>query len=231
MKFAWLLFLCLGVVFELCQPGVAQQAERPPVNIGTFARELLAVNSNEKQLQFAVWLPYEFFLESAAMDPGKTRDEIAKEMVGIKPYHTVLVECKADAIDGKFVQGDAAIRARIVLKLADGSEVSPVQNIPKDVADVASAMKQEMAQAIGETAENMNILFFPATTKDGKPIIDTQKRGTFTLVLKADKTFSEATFSWRTPFDALSTPVACPKCHELLSAKWYFCPWCGQKIE
>ncbi len=76
----------------------------------------------------------------------------------------------------------------------------------------------------------MHVLIFPARDKDGKDIVDVTRQDRFTLVLKADKDYPEAVCMWHTPFDALTPVPPCAKCGEQSSAKWSFCPWCGQKL-
>ena len=60
-----------------------------------------------------------------------------------------------------------------------------------------------------------------------QPLYDVLKLlGKETLIPEAA---NKAVFIWRTPFDALTENITCSHCGESLSAKWHYCPWCGQK--
>ncbi|HEY3378641.1 MAG TPA: hypothetical protein VGL77_14230 [Armatimonadota bacterium] len=229
--FFWRLSLSAIVLTIAFGTLLAQETTKPAVDVGVFIKELLMTKVDATQGQLALWLPYEFFVESASTMPGAKRGDIEKQFAAIKAYNVIIVECRSTGADGKFVQGEAGARARAVLKLADGRTLSPITPMPEQIAVPVGEFKQEMAQTLGEDADNFHVLIFPGALPDGKPVVDVAKRGTLSLVLKADKSFSEANFSWRTPFDALTGPHTCARCHETVSGKWFFCPWCGTKIE
>lgn len=242
MKFISRMISCLTLIGVcLCSALAQKEAPQPTAAetaamskqvalVNAMVKELLIVKSDKVQGQLAIWLPYDFFYQSALADSSKSIEENEKQIAAIKDYQVIIVECKSSSLDGTLMQGEVAIRSRANIKMADGTMINPLEKIPESIVQPVSAIQAAMAGA-GEDANNMHVLLFPAKTGAGKLLIDTSKREKFSLVLKADKSFSETTFTWRTPFDALNPPQPCTKCHEILSAKWDFCPWCGTKQE
>jgi hypothetical protein len=77
---------------------------------------------------------------------------------------------------------------------------------------------------------NLHILVFSSSTKTGEKIIDTSQKASLTLLLKADTKFKERSFNWRTPFDSVTSAPDCQRCKAGVSAKWTYCPFCGQRL-
>ena len=224
----------LGVICSTQPPLFSQQhpSAKPRVDLGSFAKEILVLNLEGNQRQLAMWFPFEFFVEANLAEAGKGRADVEKELGYLRPYHIIVVQCGLDRDDGSTAYASQKeVRARAVLKPDNGNEIEPLQKIPPLVAATVEAMKTLMAAEGDEGGANLHVLLFPATTKSGKTIIDTSKKGKLTLILKADDRFQKTTIAWHTPFDATTPVPPCPKCNESTSAKWSFCPWCGQRLD
>lgn len=223
---AWL--VCLACFGACLLPAFADQPAKDPVDMRTFVAELVSQKIDKDTGQFAIWLPYEFLLESAMLTPDTKLEDAEKNVAPLKPYFILITACKSNGPDGAFAQGEKGIRARATLKLPDGQELQPVTPVPKEAAEVIEVFKSILGQLAGANPQEFHPLLFDAV-KNGKPVMDNSKRNQLTLVFKADKIFPEAIFSWRTPFEATTKAAPCPKCQNLLSPKWFFCPWCGAK--
>ena len=111
-----------------------------------------------------------------------------------------------------------------------GAEIAPLDKTPPMLTAALAAMKSIITQQGGEDRAHTFFLIFPNKTRTGKAIVDERQKDKLTLFLKADKNFRATAFNWRTPFDAVASAPDCPKCKAGLSAKWTYCPYCGQKI-
>ena len=220
----------VGVILILAVPALPDApAPRGPADLGTFTKEIMSLKLEGAAVQLAMWFPMEFFAEAALAEGGATREQVEKNLAFMKPFHTLVVQVGTSQPDGATTyESERSVRARAVLRAADGDEVGSLEKPPPMVSATVNAMKGFMAQD-GNTA-NMHVLVFPASTPGGKPLVDVAKRGKLTLVLKAKGDAKESQFIWRTPFDALNPVPPCAKCKEPVSGKWFFCPWCGAKL-
>jgi hypothetical protein len=208
-----------------------QSSNRPPADIGAFVKELMAVKIDGTRTQLAIWFPYEFFIEAALSQPGSTRAGVEQDVGFMKPYITMIIQCKFENPDGSgLYASEAEVRARAALKMADGTEVSPIDRTPPKIAAMVSALKTIISAEGDAGSANMHILVFPTQNKQGKLIVNTSQKDKLALVLKADRRYPETIFAWHTPFDATANVTMCSRCKEQVSPKWTYCPWCGQKI-
>ena len=201
------------------------------VNIGEFVKELMQLDVNSDKQHLALWIPYEFFVASVVSQRQQSQAEVEKELDFLKGYITMLVQSSVEEPDGTSVYADEKeVRARAVLRASDGSESMPLDRVPPLVSATLAAMKAVIAAEGDKGSANLHILVFAGTTKTGKKVIDATKRDTLTLRLKANSTYRDISFIWRTPFDALVHSSDCPRCKAGVSAKWTYCPYCGEKL-
>lgn len=220
----------LGLLLSAGCTGQAEQDARKSVDLGAFATEVMVMKMDGDQTHLALWYPYEFYVESGVAD-GDQRAQAEKHMAFLKPYITIIVQCSTDKEDGTSIYvPEEQVRSRAVLMAGDGSQVLPLAKPPAMVSATVAAMKAVFAAEGDAGSANMHVLVFPNKGKDGKPLIDATVRGKLRLVLKADGNYKETEFVWNTPFDAMKSIPPCAKCKERVSAKWSFCPWCGEKL-
>lgn len=224
--------LALAALLMLSSQSAAQTpAQEKPADLGAFTKEIMALKIEGGQQHLVMWLPYEFFIAAGMSDGTVTRESIEREMGFLKSYITMFIMSSQEKADGTEVFAtESEVRTRAAIKLADGTEVKPLMTVPPKVAAIVAVMKAFMAQQGGADRENMHVLVFPAATPQGKPVVDTARKDMLKLQLAADARFRAASFTWRTPFDALTSVPDCPRCKAGLSAKWSYCPFCGQKI-
>ncbi|HEX5324582.1 MAG TPA: zinc ribbon domain-containing protein [Capsulimonadaceae bacterium] len=224
--------LCLVLLLG-CAPAFAQSAKpKSHVDLGAFTKEVMQLKIDGDQSQMAVWAPTEFFVQADMSDGSDTLESAQHTFAFLQPYIIMIVQCSLQKDDGTDVYAtEHDVRSRAALVLADGSQVLPLQTVPPTVAAVATVLKSAISQGGGEDDKSLYVLIFPATTKNGKPIVDTSKKDKLALELKSTDSYHLVDFVWRTPFDTTHPIANCPYCGGQLSAKWSFCPWCGKPIE
>jgi len=214
--------------FRAQQPVAAQKSS---VDLGGFVKEVMIFKMEDGRSQLVMWLPYDFFAAASMAQTGKTAAAVDEELGFLKPYITMAVQNSTERPDGGSTYlNESEVRARAVLKLADGSEIRPLTVVPPKVSATLSALKTLISAEGDAGSANMHILVFPKDTARGTPIVDTTKKDALTLVLKSDGKFKETSFTWRTPFDAANNVPDCPRCKAAMSSKWSYCPYDGQKL-
>jgi hypothetical protein len=233
---ALLLVAALPAHVRAQQPATAtaahtHNAAAKPVDLGNFVKEMMVLRFEGETQHLALWFPFEFFVAAGMADGNNPRASVEDDMSFLKPYVTLAVQANRDLPNGtSLYQTEAEVRARAVLKLGDGAEIAPLDKVPPMLTAALAAMKSVIAQQGGEDRAHTYFLIFPNKTKAGKAAVNERQKDKLTLLLKADKTFRATAFTWRTPFDAVTSVPDCPKCKAGLSAKWTYCPYCGQKI-
>lgn len=212
-------------------PAHTHTAAAKAIDLGSFIKEMMVLKVEGETQHLALWFPFEFFVAAGVADGKSTRASVEDDMGFLKPYVTLAVQVNRDLPDGTSVyQTESQVRSRAVLRLDDGSEIAPLDKVPPMLTTALAAMKSIITQQGGETGANTFFLIFPNKVKTGKAVVDERQKDKLTLFMKADKNFRATSFNWRTPFDAVSSVPDCPKCKAGLSAKWTYCPYCGQKI-
>ena len=219
--------LSLPAVSYLWAESAQKAAPSEKVNLGGFVKEIMCMQLEASHIDMAMWIPLEFYVASALNDGKTTREAAEKELAFLKPYLTVFVMSGVDQPDGtQHYAAEDEVRKRAVIRLDDGTEIRPLQTVPPKMVGVIATMKASM----GSSAEKMHCFVYPNQGKDGKPIIDGSQRGKLTMAILGATRADDVIFTWRTPFDAVVKAPPCSKCGETVSAKWLFCPWCGQKL-
>ena len=222
--------LPLRIPAQQTAPAQAHGPAAKAVDLGGFVKELMLLKLVGDTQHLAVWFPYEFFIAAGMADGKNTRAAAEGELNIVKPYLIFMVQVSHDLPSGMFsYQTESEVRSRAVVRLDDGTCIAPLDKVPEIVMATLTAMKSVMSQQGGEDGASTYFLVFPNKAKTGKLIVDEGQKDKLTLLFKADKKFRETAFTWRTPFDSVANVPDCPKCKAGLSAKWTYCPYCGQK--
>jgi len=231
MRFG-MIVLVAALVGLLSSDGMCleDKAADPKPNAGALITELMRVHLDGQKTDMAIWLPFEGFV-AIAESQGGDHAAAERDVAILKRYQILMVTRLVDDGTGnKNFATEEQLRDSVVLRGADDLEVKALATVPPQVSAMAAGMRQAMAAQGGENGANMRLLFFPAAVK-GKTLVDVPNKGKLTLVCKPIGDFDAYTCDWRTPLDALHGMDTCPHCHELVSGKWSFCPWCGQSLE
>lgn len=205
-----------------------RRSEFDPV---AFIKEAMSIEVSDTQIQSAIWFPFEFSVQAAAARPDKTRAQVEKELAFLKPYIIIIAQCSSRQSNGSTIFApEYQLRSRAVLKTKDSTEIKALSVIPDELKQPLEALKAMMALPGRGDAANMHVLVFKNEDAKHLPIVEASKRDKLTLLLKGSGSFGTVTFSWRTPFDAVAKPRPCARCGEKISAKWFYCPWCANKL-
>lgn len=220
------------VMAAMSQNSPAQQpVKSSAVDVGAFTKEMMALDLRDGRTHLAMWLPYEFFVAAALSEGKLPKATVEKNLDFLTPYVTLFVQTSIQQPSGiDWYADEKEVRARAFLRLSDGSEVLPLDQVPPSLTATMSALKAILSAEGDVGGANMHALIFPAATPRGQKIVDTSRKDRLTLVLKANPRFKETSFTWRTPFDSVASVPDCPRCKAGVSAKWSYCPYCGQKL-
>jgi len=222
------LYCIIALTVLALSPALAENAGK--VDVGKFALEMTQIKMNGTTTEMAIWMPYEFFV-AATMADGTTRQDAEKDLAVLKAYQFITVRCSIDNPDGTSKYTDEkAVFARASLQLADGKTLAPLPDVPPMVKIIIDAMKTMFASEGDAGGKSMHVLVFPAKTPAGKEVVNAATRDSLTLVLNKTANYPRTVFTWHTPIDAVTGEKSCSQCHGAVSAKWQYCPWCGEKL-
>jgi hypothetical protein len=197
---------------------------RHNVNLSEFLKELTVTDVNDNQMQSAIWLPFEFDVRAIS---GTVKNQT--DISSLKSFLIFMVQCSIDRAGQMTYASWSQIQNRAFLKGISPARLKPLTLVPVELSQNLEAIKTAVTES-GGSADNMHILVFDINDPNGKALVDTTKRDKLTLTLEASDSFSKAEFTWHTPFDAVTDAGNCSKCGEKIKAKWYYCPWCGNKL-
>jgi hypothetical protein len=179
---------------------------------------------------FVWWLPTEFW-EQSAIQEGTSVDRAKETFGAMREYTMVIVAVGKIGIGSINWRSEDDIRANTTLRDSDGKVYQPLKEISQDAKGIVLILKPILANILGPTGQNLQVLFFPAKTAKGTPIADPSKVGTFSVVMTNLTSKKEAEFVWRLPLSSLSPPKYCSVGRERVEANWKFCPWHGNRLE
>jgi len=220
MKFFFVVLLLLG----LFRPCDAQQSK---VDSSSLIRETQkALNENHK-VTLVWWIPEEFWRTTLAANPDMTTNMIEKILKPLKPYTLVaVVKGEFGPFGGITYAAETDIRTNLFLFDSQENQYSPIDNadLNPDLQNFLGMMRPVFANMLGPMGKNFDFYAFPATDKAGNKIANAKAEGTFTVQLAQDK------FKWRLPLGSLLPPKICPKCGEILSGNFKYCPYDGTPL-
>ncbi len=176
------------------------------------------------------WIPAEFW-EVSAVQQGSTTEKARETFAPMREYTMVIVAVGKVGIGNITWYSEAEVRSNTTLRDADGQSYKPLTDISPDATGISSVVKPVLANTLGQTGQNLQIMFFPAKTAAGKIIADPTRAGSFSLVIENLAGPKLSTFEWRLPLTSLSPPRFCPVGKERVEANWKYCPWHGNKLE
>jgi hypothetical protein len=215
---------------------VALALSRPPASFaGDVALDVQSIMHDTQQIKYeshrmviAWWIPEEYWRASLAVNGSLTQAQIAHFLKLVKPYTLViLIKSKYDTSGNFTFEDEDAMRTSVSLIDANRVHYAPIDTaeVSAEVEKVISVMKPILAKALGPMGKNLGFFVFPAKGKDGNVIADAHQEGVFSVATGDDQ------FRWRLPLGSVLPPKTCPKCTEVLSGAYKFCPYDGTPLD
>jgi hypothetical protein len=230
----------LFVVVSAALVAQTPTAATPSANTSGFVPKFPGVTPDDilPETQFSIpvegyvglvwWIPTEFW-EVSAQSRGV---HAGKDFQPLEEYTTVAIFFGKVGTFGNFQFATAEdLRKNFVLRDAAGNEYSSIRKVSPEAEGLANLLKPMLANAMGKMGESMELLYFPAKSKDGKPIATPMQNGQFSFVLRDTLGLKEAVTLVNTPLTSLSPAKYCPVDHRKMSASWTFCPWHGIALD
>lgn len=225
-------------VFLACSPALLAQAPAPaPASADVVDTRLDdIIRDTQKQVSgkdvagLVWWIPAEFW-EVSAVQQGSTPEKAHETFVPMREYTMVIVAVGKVGIGSVTWFPEADVRSNTTLRDADGQSYKPLTDVSPDATGIASVVRPVLANTLGQTGQNLQIMFFPAKTAAGKMIADPTRAGSFSVAIENLAGPKLSTFEWRLPLTSLSPPRFCPVGKERVEANWKYCPWHGNKLE
>ncbi len=213
-----------AVVFAVCVCEMAEAQSR--IDLMALLRDTQQINSESRRLTMAWWIPTEYWrgsLESAGAPPEK-----AKEI--LKLVNSALMIAVVDGTFGPLgaliFRAETSIRSATRVLDASGREYAPLEPAALDpnLQNLAAMLRPTLANALGRMGENMNIMFFPIASADGKRIAEADTEGSFTVVVDGRE------FTYRTPLASLLPRKVDPATKETFPGNFRFNPYTGAPL-
>lgn len=227
-KFVLLLIYLLTPKFLHAQESAPASAVETKVD--AIIRETQQTVGGKDTTGFVWWIPAEFW-EQSAIEQGNTPEQARASFAALHDYTMIIVAVGKVGVGNINWRSEKEIRAGTSLRDSDGQIYQPLQEISGDAQGIASIIRPVLTNILGPMGQNLQILFFPAKTKSGKPIADPTRASNFSVVLSDLTPQKESGFSWRLPLTSLSPPKFCPTGKERVEANWKFCPWHGVPLD
>jgi len=206
--------------------GVAAGATVP---VDALIRETQRMSDDPNRLGLVWWIPTEFWeISMAAGTPPSTPEQIAEFTSVLRGYTLFAVaDGSLGPLGGVTWTSRDELRGTIVLQASDGTNYMPIpeEQVSPDARNLGAALKPVLANMLGPLGENLEFVFFPGSSPDGKRIADAKVNGSFRFKMR------DGTYSWRLPLGSLLPMKACPVDGEELSGSWKYCPWHGKKLQ
>lgn len=227
--------LSLFLVFLFsCAPALVAQAPVPTETADTRIDDLIKDTQRPiggKDIAGLVWwIPAEFW-EASAIQQGSTPQKARETFAPMREYTMVIVAVGKVGIGNITWFSESDVRSSTTLRDSDGQLYKALTDISSDAVGIASVVKPVLANTLGQTGQNLQIMFFPAKTTAGKLIADPTRAGSFSVQIENLAGQKLSMFEWRLPLTSLTPPRFCPVGKERVEANWKYCPWHGNKLE
>lgn len=172
------------------------------------------------------WIPYEFW-------ESQTTDKKALEGLSALKAYTVIgvFAAKVGPLGTMDFFPEEQIRAHISVRDSAGHDYAPLTEVASEADMLSRIVKPMLSASLGKAGESFALLFFPAKTVKGDPIIDPKSNGSFSVVLKDLVGLPESVYQYRTPLTSLVVAKYCPAGKERVRASWKYCPWHGVALD
>jgi hypothetical protein len=215
----------VGLSLFLSLPGFASD---PPLDLQSILHDTQQIKYEGHQMIMAWWVPEQYWRASLARSSRLTKSQIASFLQTVKPYTVVIVvRGTFDPHGNSTFEDEDSLRSTISLIDTNRVHYAPIDNLDlnKGMQAFLTAMKPILANMLGSLGKNFDFFVFTAVGKNGKLIADARQEGVFSVAIGEDQ------FRWRLPLGSVLPPKTCPKCTEVLSGAYKFCPYDGTPLD
>jgi len=202
-------------------------ADLSHVDLDVLVNEVYLQTPLPDRLTTVWWMPEEFWAVSFAPDETMSAAETEEFLAVLRPYVVVgVLDGTLGAFGGANFVDRSELYKQVALIDGDGKRHKPypADELSSDVRNFSAMMRPMLANIVGPMGENMEFMFFPAKTENGKTIAAASGSGTFAIEVGGEL------FSWKLPLGSVLVPRTCPEDGEKLSGAWSYCPWHGTKL-
>jgi len=176
------LLMGIGALWVLS--GVAFGQE--PIDLQALLRETQKTSQTTGQLTMVWWIPEQFWQAAAANNnpAGSAQSDALMKIMGRYTFISV-VDGQLGPLGGVTYKSEELVRNSVTLKDSMGVSYSPLADtaIDADMRIILQLFKPIFTNIAGPLGQNMHILLFPSTGKDGQPLADAKSTGSFNVVL------------------------------------------------
>jgi hypothetical protein len=203
------------------------KAQDQNLDVMEIARETQRISTEGGELNIVWWLPEEFWANSVAANTNVKPAQIQMFVKFVHPYLIIgVVSGKVISWGPPTYRTEGEIRSLIKLKDSDGTVYPPLDTnkVAASVPALVALMRPGMVKMLGPLGENMNFFVFPGSRNDGTRVCDATVRGTCEVDL------GDHAFKWKLPLESVLPKQKCPKCGEILSGAYKYCPYDGTTL-
>lgn len=207
-------------------PTTAPAAKNQP-SVTELLHSTQQLSSDSGRLTLVWWIPKEYWRVAMSKNTKVTPAYIDDLEKSLAPYVLMVI------VDGqmgpfgvtKYVPEDQ-LRTSLAIKDSEGHTYPPLEDEDLDgsAKNLLASITPVLANSLGPMGKNMHFFAFGAKDTNGRPIADPLREGRFSIVV------AQKEFKWRLPLGSLLPPKVCPKCGEVLSGAYKFCPYDGTAL-
>jgi len=201
--------------------------QKDKIDLIELTKQSQHIYQAEGKIVFVWWVSNDYWRVALAQSGQLAPEQIENTMETVRPYIVITVaEATVDDRARTAFKPEEDVRAEVILKDKAGVKYKPLEedDISDDMKTLINAMRPAMTGMIGPLGRNMFFLCFSAQNAKGQDIIQPDKKGSFSVVV------GDKEYKFKLPLDATVPKIICPKCKEVCSGTWSFCPWCGAKL-
>lgn len=216
------LIIGLCILFLTC-PSYGQGS----IDLQAVAQETQKMSQASDEMTLVWWLPEQFWQASLAQDHTVTKAQTDQFLETLRPYIMIaVIDGRMGAFGGVTYKSEEAVRSTARLKDAQGRSYVPLNEfaVDADTKNLLQMLKPVIVNMLGPMGQNMHFILFQSKSKDGRPIADPTKKGTFKVVV------AEKEFKYRLPLGSVLPPKYDPKTGERFPGNYNYNPFTGSNL-
>lgn len=200
---------------------------RENIDLRALIKETQKMAQEPDKMTLAWWIPEQFWQASLEQNPNITKEQTDQILKTIRPYIMItVVDGQVGAFGGVTYKSAETVRNSVKLKDTQGRSYAPLNEseIDADTKNMLQMLKPVMVNMLGQMGENMHFILFQRKDKDGKPIADATKKGSFKVIVGSKE------FEYRLPLGSVLPPKYDPETGEKFPGNYNYNPFTGRKL-